>query len=664
MSRRFAWLMVVMLGVLAGLTLAPRSAQAWWNDDWQLRKQLTVDTGPTGAGIADPIGTTPMLVRLHSGNFQFEVAKDDGTDLRFVADDDVTPLKYHIEKYDPLLGEAFVWVAVPDLKPGTQTKIWLYYGNAKAAVADDAKGTYDPATLLVYHFAERGVPARDHTSWGNGARTAGVTGEGSMIGPGLRLDGLSTVTLPDSASLRWANGAAMTWTAWLKPAALQPNAVIFGRRDGVAGLTIGLDNGVPFVALRNAFGTQRAVAAGVVAPGTWHHLAVVSDGQQTRLYLDGAAAGSVPAGLAAMTTAAILGGEPPAEAPPSPETISPQAPADAPPVDAPPAEAAPAEAPPAELLAPLPASAPAVNFVGELDELTIAGTARPAGFIKAAAVGQGADNGKFLSFSVDEEAATWLTGYFAVIVRSVTLDAWVVIGILGLMAIISWIVVAEKLSYVNRQSRANRAFLERFDVVASDLTILDRGDADHVSTMGGRMTDAEVRMMRNSSLYRVYHAGAHEIRRRFVDNHIGPKFLPAESIAAIRASLDSAQVRETQKLNALVVVLTIAISGGPFLGLLGTVVGVMITFAAIAASGDVNVNAIAPGIAAALLATVAGLGVAIPALFAYNYLNTRIKDAVSDIQIFVDEFVTRMAEFYAWRPDEPRPARSDARAAE
>jgi hypothetical protein len=64
--------------------------------------------------------------------------------------------------------------------------------------------------------------------------------------------------------------------------------------------------------------------------------------------------------------------------------------------------------------------------------------------------------------------------------------------------------------------------------------------------------------------------------------------------------------KETERLNSLIVLLTIAISGGPFLGLLGTVVGVMITFAAIAASGDVNVNAIAPGIAAALVATVAG----------------------------------------------------------
>ncbi len=99
------------------------------------------------------------------------------------------------------------------------------------------------------------------------------------------------------------------------------------------------------------------------------------------------------------------------------------------------------------------------------------------------------------------------------------------------------------------------------------------------------------------------------------------------------------------------VLLTIAISGGPFLGLLGTVVGVMITFAAVAAAGEVNVNAIAPGIAAALLATVAGLAVAIPALFGYNYLVSRAKDATSDMHVFIDEFVTRMAEFYRGRND-------------
>jgi biopolymer transport protein ExbB len=72
----------------------------------------------------------------------------------------------------------------------------------------------------------------------------------------------------------------------------------------------------------------------------------------------------------------------------------------------------------------------------------------------------------------------------------------------------------------------------------------------------------------------------------------------------------------------------------------------MITFAAVAQAGDVNVNAIAPGIAAALAATVAGLAVAIPSLFGYNYLLTRIKGMTSDMQVFVDEFVTKLAEYY------------------
>src|SRR3546814_3656403 len=92
------------------------------------------------------------------------------------------------------------------------------------------------------------------------------------------------------------------------------------------------------------------------------------------------------------------------------------------------------------------------------------------------------------------------------------------------------------------------------------------------------------------------------------------------------------------------VLLTIAISGGPFIGLLGTVLGVMITFASVAAAGEVNINAIAPGIAAALLATVAGLAVAIPALFGYNYLLSRVEEITADNQIFVDELEKRIAE--------------------
>jgi biopolymer transport protein ExbB len=145
--------------------------------------------------------------------------------------------------------------------------------------------------------------------------------------------------------------------------------------------------------------------------------------------------------------------------------------------------------------------------------------------------------------------------------------------------------------------------------------------------------------------------GVTEIKKRLARSRGG--IISDQQLITIRAVLDACFVRETKQLNNLMVVLTIAISGGPFLGLLGTVVGVMITFAAIAATGDVNINAIAPGIAAALVATVAGLGVAIPALFGYNYLLSSIKNLTSEIQVFVDEFIARTGETYQPHPEHP-----------
>jgi len=76
------------------------------------------------------------------------------------------------------------------------------------------------------------------------------------------------------------------------------------------------------------------------------------------------------------------------------------------------------------------------------------------------------------------------------------------------------------------------------------------------------------------------------------------------------------------------------------------VVAVIFTFTGVAAAGDVNINAIAPGISAALAATVTGLMVAIPALFGYNYLLTRNKETIAQMQVFIDTLVTRMAENY------------------
>jgi biopolymer transport protein ExbB len=247
-------------------------------------------------------------------------------------------------------------------------------------------------------------------------------------------------------------------------------------------------------------------------------------------------------------------------------------------------------------------------------------------------------------------------GYIGVIIDSLTVDGWVVIGILAIMSAVSCWVMFSKLSYLNNAIKANQVFLRAWSHLSRDLTGLE----DENGGLNAKLDPRGKKLMRNSPLYHVYHTGVEEIRHRLKDEsgkEGGDAMdkdggLSGRSIEAIRASMDGTLIRENEKLTSNMVLLTIAISGGPFLGLLGTVVGVMITFAAVAQAGDVNVNAIAPGIAAALAATVAGLAVAIPALFGYNYLLTRIKATTNDLHVFIDEFVTKLAEFHAEETEE------------
>ena len=606
-----------LCAMLALLFASP--AHAWWNGDWTLRKKITLDTSGTGASIGGPIGTVPVLVRLYDGNFRFGSAKPDASDLRFVAEDDKTLLSYHIEKYDPLLNEAFVWVKVPEVKPGAKNTIWFYYGNLgnKAIKVEDTKGTYDESTELVYHFSEHGQPAYDFTASGNNASGTGVPSDSAIIGTGLRLDGKTTLTIPAGPAIEWSNGGFLTWSAWIKYVAPQANGILFSRRSNGRAFVVGVDNGAPYVEVRSGGVTQRTSAGASLVPGTWRHLGVIADGSRISLYLDGEAYGSVAAALPGLDGPSIIGGD----------------------------------------------SIGGAGFVGEMDELEISKVARPPGALKLAAVGQGPDGAaKFISFGEDEQQTSWLsfikTGYIGVIIGSLSVDGWVVIGILGVMFVVSVSVMVAKASYLNRISKGNEQFLKEWSQLANDLSVLENVGAepseDPSKVKGSAMPLMAKRTRNSAPLYHIYHIGVAEIQHRLAADRaggsaapLGAKALSARSIQAIRATLDAGLTRETQKLNDKMVLLTIAISGGPFLGLLGTVVGVMITFAAVAQAGDVNVNAIAPGIAAALAATVAGLGVAIPSLFGYNYLLTRIKAASTDMHVFIDEFVTKMAEFYS-----------------
>src|SRR5262252_963403 len=145
------------LHALCALSLiaAPLSASAFWNADWPYRKKITLEAAK--AGLKEGLTNVVVPVRLHAGNFLFTDAKEDGSDIRFIAADDKTPLKYQIEAYDPANDLAILWVQVP--KVAASETIWMYYGNKKAQPGADQKGLYDPSTVLALRFAEReGAP--------------------------------------------------------------------------------------------------------------------------------------------------------------------------------------------------------------------------------------------------------------------------------------------------------------------------------------------------------------------------------------------------------------------------------------------------------------------------------------------------------------------------
>lgn len=549
-----------LLVAILGLTFSA-SGVAAWNKDWASQQKISIDT----TNIKEAVNQAPVLVRLHSGNFDFTSANVDGADLRFIAADDKTELKFLLEKYDAVNELAVAWVVLPQVSSANKELfISVAAGNESATAASDAKALNDPALLARFAFSESGLlkdsgPSQLTASGNATVQKAGLIAESAVLN-----NSPLALTLPAVPVL--ANGS--TWSVWVKPVGLPQTAVLFKSGN----VSLQLDGSA--LSLQAGSATTKA---GELKAGQWQHVALVFQAGQALIYLNGQVAGQV-AVIDAQAAATFTLGE---------------------------------------------------NLNAEVDELQLANTARSAAWLTLVAQSQGADASmvKVAAAGEEEEGEGGETNYMGILINSLTVDAKVVIAILAVMFAISAWVMFSKARLVSRTDKDNDLFLKRFQQSnAADLLALDKtGSYTH------------------SSLFGLYKAGLREIKKREVDGKVA---LGGASIDAIKAAVDADLVRETQRMNSMMVLLTIAISGGPFLGLLGTVVGVMITFAAIAAAGDVNVNAIAPGIAAALLATVAGLGVAIPALFGYNYLASRVKNITIAMQIFVDEFITRTAELY------------------
>ena len=220
-------------------------------------------------------------------------------------------------------------------------------------------------------------------------------------------------------------------------------------------------------------------------------------------------------------------------------------------------------------------------------------------------------------------------------------EGLVTMSLLVVMSLASWTVIVGKWLGLRKARRLADRFYAAFGDVSDPFELVGR-DEDFEGAPPYSVYDYACREMQKQLGRFAPKAGANGSRRA-----------PARVLSAVRAAMERGVGDETVRLNAGTVILALAISGGPFVGLTGTVFGVMETFSGVAQAGQANLSAMAPGVAGALVNTVVGLIVAIPALFAYNMLAKRIEALALDMTNFASELEATFVIDYVEGANEP-----------
>ncbi len=209
-----------------------------------------------------------------------------------------------------------------------------------------------------------------------------------------------------------------------------------------------------------------------------------------------------------------------------------------------------------------------------------------------------------------------------------------VLLILALLSIGSWAIILYKLVTLSRAQRQTSSFLEVFRRSSKFSEV-----------------QAVSRSLSASPLVGLFQAGYAELTAQLrqgahtEENPSPPNPRPVagrpilRSLTAVDRALLRASVIEMNKLEHRITFLATTASVAPFVGLFGTVWGIMVAFLGIAETGSTNLGAVAPGIADALVTTAAGLAAAIPAVVAYNHLSHRVKVFAGQMDDFAMEFL-------------------------
>ena len=221
------------------------------------------------------------------------------------------------------------------------------------------------------------------------------------------------------------------------------------------------------------------------------------------------------------------------------------------------------------------------------------------------------------------------TSAFDMVVRG-TLATQVILVALALFSLASWWIIfwkARQFRFVQRQGDHFIDAMERAQ----------------------RLEDAynAILTLPESPYARVFRGGVNffsELRPGALRQGAGPsEGLSSAQLEVLRLVLEKEEAEERDELARGLSWLAVVGSVSPLMGLLGTVIGVMNAFLGIAATGSTNIGAVAPGVAQALITTVAGLFVAIPAVIAYNHFVSRLNLVTGELEGFSSEFIGTLA---------------------
>jgi biopolymer transport protein ExbB/TolQ len=195
-----------------------------------------------------------------------------------------------------------------------------------------------------------------------------------------------------------------------------------------------------------------------------------------------------------------------------------------------------------------------------------------------------------------------------------TTEGKITIAVLILVSLFSWTVIITKIIQLSRASRMSKKFFAAYHAIHEPLELHRKGQK-----------------FVGAPAYELYVAGQEELNYQLEEHPVyvrGDRKISTAAFDSVRIALEEAAMGEALALEKGMIVLSTAVAGGPFIG--------------IARANSASLTAMAPGVAGALIATVIGLLVAIPAMFAYNFMVTRIRAFTQELDAFSIRFATQI----------------------